>query len=181
MPHPRILPVALALALAFMGAGCAQYYYGGGTLLRPDPIALNYEAADRLMASALLDPGRPLLVATLVHVDQLSQSSRLGRIFSEQLASRLTQRGMLVRELKLHGSVLAKSDEGELMLSREAQNLGQSQDAQAVLVGTYAPTANTVYVNAKLVNPVTGTVLAAVDYAVPIDADMRGLLQRYGG
>jgi TolB-like protein len=161
------------LASATLLGGCASYYYGeGGT----DPIELNYAAADKLLAAPLLDTGRPVLVATLVHVDQLDRSSRLGRLFSEQLASRLVQRGFLVRELKLRGSVLMKPGEGELLLSREALDASKVQDAQAVLVGTYAPSAKTVYINLKLVSPVTGTVMAAVDYTVPLDTDMRGLL-----
>ena len=42
-----------------------------------------------------------MIVATLVSVDHLGESSRLGRMFSEQIASRFVQRGIPVAEVRL--------------------------------------------------------------------------------
>ena len=117
-----------------------------------------------------------VLVATLVHVDRLTESSRLGRMFSEQIAARMVQRGLRVTEVKLRENLLLQRDQGELLLSREVREVSQAQDAQAVVVGTYAASNSVVYINLKLVNPVGNTVVAAHSYAVPMDENVRALL-----
>ena len=119
---------------------------------------------------------QPVLVATLVHLDRLTESSRLGRMFSEQIAGRMVQRGLKVTEVKMRESLLLQRDQGELLLSREVREVSQAQDAQAVVVGTYAVSASVVYISLKLVNPVGNTVVAAHNYAVPMDENVRALL-----
>lgn len=173
-----------AAALATAGlAGCAtspmhSYYYGSaaGGMPHTNLIEMNEHAADALLQTAPLDPRQPVLVATLVHVDRLTESSRLGRMFSEQIAARLVQRGLRVTEVKLRESLLLERHQGELLLSREVREVSQAQDAQAVVVGTYAASNTVVYINLKLVNPVGNTVVAAHSYAVPMDENVRALL-----
>lgn len=171
-----------ALALAGL-AGCAtspmhSYYYGttAGSLSHTNLIEVNERAADALLQTAPLDARQPVLVATLVHVDRLTESSRLGRMFSEQIAARMVQRGLRVTEVKLRENLLLQRDQGELLLSREVREVSQAQDAQAVVVGTYAASNSVVYINLKLVNPVGNTVVAAHSYAVPMDENVRALL-----
>lgn len=184
----------IACLVALVGAmalpGCARYYYGApsegaprqpihglqGENVRTDLLQANYRAVDVLLHGAVLDPQRSVLVATLVNVDRLGESSRLGRIFSEQIAGRLVQRGVAVTELKLRESVALQPRQGELLLSRELHEVSQLHDAQAVVVGTYAVSPHTLYVSLKLVSPVGNTVVAASDYALPMDENVRGLL-----
>lgn len=154
-----------------------SYYYGerpGAS--RSNLIEVNERAADTLLQTAPLDASKPVLVATLVNVDRLTESSRLGRMFSEQIAARLVQRGLRVTEVKLRENLLLSRDQGELLLSREVREVSQAQDAQAVVVGTYAVSSTVVYINLKLVNPVGNTVVAAHNYAVPMDENVRALL-----
>jgi TolB-like protein len=168
-----------ALALLAL-PGCANYYYGdraGPGLLRTDLIEANERAADALLLQARLDPLQPVLVATLVNVDWLFESSRLGRIFSEQISARLVQRGLRVTEVKLRESLLLEPAQGEILLSREAREVSRAQNAQAVVVGTYAVSATVLYISLKVVNPVGNTVAAAHSYAVPMDDNVRALLK----
>ena len=112
------------LALAAAMPGCAHYYYygeRGGPAVRSDVLQTNYEAADRLLQTAPLDPRRSVIVATLVSVDHLGESSRLGRIFSEQIAGRMVQRGLRVTEVKLRDNLVLNRDQGELLLTREVR------------------------------------------------------------
>jgi len=170
----------LCASLAVLGLqGCTSYYYGdraGPGLLRTDLIDANERAADALLQQVPLDPAQPVLVATLVNVDRLGESSRLGRIFSEQIAGRMVQRGLRVSEVKLRDSLLLQPGQGELLLSREAREVSQAQNAQAVVVGTYAVSATVLYISLKLVSPVGNTVLAAHNYALPVDDNVRALL-----
>ena len=155
-----------------------SYYYGNsaGGMSRTDLIEFNERATDALLLSAPLDPSQPVLVATLVNVDRLNESSRLGRIFSEQIAGRMVQRGLRVTEVKLRDNLVLHREQGELLLSREVREVSQAQNAQAVVVGTYAVSASVVYISLKLVNPVGNQVIAAHNYAVPADENVRTLL-----
>ncbi len=181
--------VAVGTAVAVLGlSGCASYYYGDSaqvghsvspralTQPRTQLLLANYHAVDVLLQGVQLDPHRSVLMATLVNIDRLDQSSRMGRIFSEQISGRLVQRGVLVTELKLRESVSLQPYQGELLLSRELSEVSNQHDAQAVVVGTYAVSAQTVYISLKLVNPVGNTVMAASDYELELDDNMRSLL-----
>ncbi|KQO21084.1 FlgO family outer membrane protein [Acidovorax sp. Leaf78] len=179
----RAMHTLAAACLALGLQGCASnpmhsYYYGdrAGGISRSDLIETNERAADALLQYAPLDARQPVLVATLVNVDRLTESSRLGRIFSEQIAGRLVHRGLRVTEVKLRDNLLLQRDQGELLLSREVREVSQAQDAQAVVVGTYAVSTTVVYISLKLVNPVGNTVVAAYNYAVPMDENVRALL-----
>lgn len=173
-----------AAVLATLGIqGCASnpvstYYYGDrtGGGVRTDLIEVNERATDALLLHAVLDANQPVLVATLVNVDRLNESSRLGRIFSEQIAGRMVQRGLRVTEVKLRESLVLHRDQGELLLSREAREVSQAQNAQAVVLGTYAMSASMLYLSLKLVNPMGNHVVAAHSYAVPVDENVRMLL-----
>ena len=165
-----------AASLALL-PGCAQYYYGEhATATSTDLVEAKRIAADRLLQDALIDPDRPVLVATLVSVDQLGESSRLGRTITEQISGRLVQRGVLVIEPRMRASLAMSPAQGELLLSREVREVSRSHDAQAVLVGTYAVSVRSVYVSLKLVHPVGNVVVAAVDYTLPMSDNVRGLL-----
>ena len=81
---------------------------------------------------------------------------------------------------QLRDSVALQRDQGELLLSREVRELSQSHDAQAVVVGTYAASASALYISLKLVTPAGNTVVAAHNYAVPMDENVRALLASGG-
>lgn len=147
-----------------------------------DPfIQTNYQAADAMIAS--ISPAHQfpsdatMLVATLVELDALSESSTLGRSISEQVQARLTQRGYSVIEMKLRGQMLMKKDQGELMLSRELQNLRKTHQAEAVVVGTYTLAQKFVYINLKMIGA-DNIVLGAHNYALPLDRNVRAMLNK---
>jgi TolB-like protein len=148
----------------------------------------NYAALDALMkgfqGSAVAGNhvvggnGAPFLVATLANIDQLEQSSTLGRTISEQIASRMTQTGRSVIELKVRNGVYMKRNEGEFLLTREIREVATTHKAQAVVIGTYAESASFIHVNLKLVDPSTSIVIAAHDYTLPLDRQNRSMLTR---
>jgi TolB-like protein len=139
----------------------------------------NYKATDALVLSLTrqLDPNVPLIVATLVSIDELTESSRLGRTISEQIGSRLTHSGFQVIELKLRNNIFVKQTEGELLLSREISEIMKNHKAQAVVVGTYSTANNLVYVNLKMVSNFDNVIVAAHDYILPIDRNVSSLLR----
>ena len=54
--------------------------------------------------------------------------------------------------------------------------MARSHPAQAAVVGTYAVSAHQVFVSLKLVRPQGNEVVAAYDYALPMDGNVRALL-----
>lgn len=178
--------VAACLLGAAALPGCAGYYYGekyGPTLgttvdamLRSDLVEASYRATDALLKTVALDPTQPVVVTTLVNVERPSESSRLGRIVAEQIAGRMVQHGVLVTEMTLRDASVVPRDQGELLLPRPLRDAVRTQGAQTAVVGSYAVSARQLYISLKLIGPPGNAVLAAHDYAVPMDEDVRAML-----
>lgn len=172
-----------ALAVALL-AGCANT-----SPPRPDPtyeeaaaskfVITNRDAINKLIAGFDLGPtgDTPVLVATIVNVNDTRRSAPLGRTLSEQYASHMVNAGFNVKEVKLRGDVFVKEETGELLLSREVKDIAQSHHANYVLVGTYSPAATVTYVSLKFVRTEDSRIIRGYDYALPNDKDINKLLQ----
>ena len=141
-------------------------------------ISANYIAADRLISGSqrAILKDIPIIVATLVKLDNLDTSSNLGRLVSEQLTSRLTQLGYSVPQLKLRDSIFVRSNQGEMVLSRDIHKIAVSHHAQAIVAGTYAVGADVVYVHVELIDSTTGHAISAYDYVIPMIPQVKVLL-----
>lgn len=99
------------------------------------------EAVDELLSNCnrKLSMDRPIIVASLVSVDDIHKSSTYGRMAAEIIGNRFTQHGYQIKELKMNqNQIYIKRREGEFILSRDIQNIASKHDVQAVVVGTYA-------------------------------------------
>lgn len=176
---------ATAAALSFLlltGSACAP------TPTKKEPsfdsaaqngfIPANQQAATALLglAKSSLIPGQPLIVATLVDINVLERSSTMGRMVSEQISAAFSRAGYAMVEMKFRENVYMKRTEGELLLTREINEVAKLHNAQAVIVGTYAVAADVAFINLKVVQPGSNLVLAAHDYALPLDANVRAML-----
>ena len=120
---------------------------------------------------------RERAVLTVLPIDHGFTNAEVSLI-SEQVASRMTQMGYSVLELKIRNGVYMKRNEGEFLLTREIKEVASTHNAQAVVVGTYAESATLVHVNLKIVNPATIVILAAYDYALPLDKQIASLIRK---
>ena len=118
----------------------------------------------------------PVLVATVVNVNDLSRAAPLGRTLSEQYATSMAATGFNVKEIKLRGDLYVREGAGELMLSRELKDIARSHNASLVLVGTYSAAASYTYVSLKLVRTEDSRIIRGYDYALPNDRDVQRLL-----
>ena len=141
-------------------------------------ISSSQSAIDKLLAGVNRESigQAPVLVATVVNVNDLSRAAPLGRTLSEQYASQMVASGLHVKEIKLRGDVFVKEGAGELLLSREIKDIAKSHNASMVLVGTYSTAASFTYVSLKLVRTEDGRILNGHDYALPNDRDVQRLL-----
>lgn len=180
----RLLTLPGVLVAAVL-AGCATPPQGAAVPTYEQAAAqpfikANRDAAQQLVAGLPPLEIGPLLVATVVDVNDLRVSSPLGRTLSEQYASAIAAAGVDVREMKLRGDVFVREQTGELLLSREIKDIARTHHARAVLVGTYSVAGNFVYVSVKLVRTDTSQILRGYDYALPMDAEVRRLVRRPG-
>lgn len=177
----------LGALIAIFLAGCA----GGERPVRQlsyeeaansELIAANYKAASALIAQARLSLAveQPVMIATVVNINQLESSSAFGRLVSEHISAKFSQSGFRMVEMKARKNVYMKRNEGELLLTREIKDIAAEHNAQAVVVGLYAVSTDLVFVNLKVIHPNGNQVLAAYDYAVPHDNNIRALLQTAG-
>ncbi|OJU92911.1 MAG: hypothetical protein BGO13_05095 [Burkholderiales bacterium 66-5] len=176
--------LALGLVASVFAAGCAQQ----SAQIRPEPtyqqaaqapmLQSSRDAVQRLLSGldiAATGPG-PVLVATVVNINDLSRAAPLGRTLSEQYATAMAMSGFDVKEIKLRGEVFVKQDAGELLLSREIKDIARQHNASMVVVGTYSAAANFTYVSLKLVRMEDSRIIRGYDYALPVDRDVKQLL-----
>ena len=177
-------PLALTLAGALFAAGCAQ---------TPPPVRVeptyqeaaaapmvksSQEAVEQLLANldiSATGPG-PVLVATVVNVNDTMRSAPLGRTLTEQYANAMAALGFDVKEVKLRGELFVREGTGELLLSREVKDIARSHNASMVLVGTYSAAAKFTYISMKLVRMEDSRIIRGHDYALPNDRDVQRLL-----
>ena len=183
----RLTSIA-ALASAAAIVGCSTQPAQPVSTVRVEPTYQNAEASNFLASSqdaiaklaANVNPGNvgtgPVLVATVVNVNNMGTSSPLGRTLSEIYANQMAAKGFHVKEVKLRGDLYVREGTGELMLSREMRDIARSQNAAMVLVGTFSPAANFTYVSLKLVRTEDSRIVRGYDYALPNDRDVQRLL-----
>lgn len=98
--------------------------------------------------------------ATFVNIDNLYQTSTFGRVCAEDLANELKRRGFDVVEIRRSQDLMISRRSGELALSRDSAELFESYQANALLVGTYALTAQQVWLSVRLVRAADNRLVA---------------------
>ncbi len=102
----------------------------------------------------------PCIVTTLADVDDLSRSSRFGRVMAEALGAEIFRIGGVVREAKMTGTVALSPGEGEFGLSRDAVETAKAVSASSIVAGTYGVGIDSVAITVKLIDITNGNVLS---------------------
>ncbi|WP_157470145.1 FlgO family outer membrane protein [Desulfobulbus elongatus] len=179
-----LLPGFLLAALLVL-CGCSRF---NGTRLEPvlggdiDLVALGDRVAETLVSRPVpplipQQPDQPILVATLVNNDDLNDTSNFGRSFQNNITAGFVKRGYAVREIKLRRELLVQMYKGELMLTRDIQELAAAtQRAQAVVVGTYTLANRVMYLSVRLVSPRNQAIRAVYEDKLYLDDNNLRLL-----
>lgn len=190
-PQCRTLQFVLTLAALLLLTSCSSFnctrlenLLGEDT----DLIKLSYAIADTLIQRAMpplfpSHPDMPILVTTLVDNNNLSQTSRFGRILQEHIASRFVQLGYTVKEIKLTSTLQINPGSGETILSRDLALLTGEQQTQAIFAGTLSHANNIMYISTRIINPLNSNIIATSDYRLCMDENilaMFGLQQQDG-
>ena len=172
------------LVMAFGFGGCGKNFRPGGTasVVTPDFFGIGEEIAIKLEQNFRhsTGKGRRLIMTTIVDIDDLYRTSRFGRTLTEALSTRLFRHGFGVLEIRKGDELLVKSKSGELMLTRNAALLAKQQNAEAIVVGTYSITPNSVIVNVKMLDTASQDVLSVAGIEIQRSPNINHLLSGSG-
>jgi len=153
----------------------------------PAEMAMELKLRIRQLSLQLLDNVQEngfnesvVIVTTFVNLNDLYETSALGRIMSEQLIGELQKAGTEVIDARMSTSLQISEGFGEYALSRDMSQLSYVHDAQAVVVGTYSVAAEEVIVNARLLHQANGSVLSSASIVFPTDTLTAALLRDPG-
>lgn len=155
---------------------------GGSSLGAPAGVStdlgrLIYLGAQTVVDRAgVIDRSKQILVSTMVSIDDFNESSTFGRLASQLIANRLSQRGYLVRDVTYMGALAVQPGTGELVLSRDATRLTRALDAQAIIAGTYAVAGREIFLNIRLLRADDGAIISSADVVVPLDHNTEALV-----
>ncbi|MBU0484778.1 MAG: hypothetical protein KKB30_09730 [Proteobacteria bacterium] len=115
-------------------------------------------------------------VSTFVNLDNLYQTSSLGRYLSEQLITDLQLSGVEVVEVRKTPAILIKQQAGEYGMSRDMDELSFVHSSQAMVVGTYTFVDDQIFLNARLLRNKDKVVLSSASMVFGLDQISGGLL-----
>ena len=192
--------LAAALAAPLLAAACAQPGADSAGGAAPDLTQVSRSIAgdlaervagasragdtsgtgDTAGAASALDTDEPVLVSTIVNVNDLRTASPMTRMLTEQIGGALNRHGFDVKEIKLRRNLLVERG-GEYLLSRDVKEIAADQDAGAVMTGTYAMNENVLVVNVRLLDAETASVIASASRQIGVSEEMRGLGHQTAG
>ncbi|MBF0159932.1 MAG: hypothetical protein HQL58_10470 [Magnetococcales bacterium] len=152
-----------------------------------DLVDMSHKMADALAVELIkrypgfLQQNNPVLVASFVTRGDLDSSSELGLLIADHVASRLTQQGFTVLEPKLTREVALRVQQGDFVLSRDADKLPKEYKIYAVVTGTYTQGYGMVDFTTRMIRVQNQQVLASVDARLPIGLVTHDLLRDVGG
>lgn len=102
---------------------------------------------------------RPTVITSFVDLNNLSETSALGRLMGEHFMHQLQIRGWNVTDMRMTRDLII-NEEGEFSLSRELKRLRGSMAAANVVTGTYTPTVDGILVSVRVLDLATGQVVS---------------------
>ena len=116
----------------------------------------------------------PVVVTSFVNLDNMKETSSLGRLIAENLIHELQVRGWKVFDIRLAKDIVVKP-QGEFSITRDIRNIRNYYRVNSVITGTYVITSNSVIVNARIIDVKSGVVVSTGQIVLPIE-DVSSLL-----
>jgi TolB-like protein len=109
----------------------------------------------------------PFAVASVVALDDVSHTNKLGFLLQEHLLHELQARGFKVVDFKLLNDQIQVTKDGDFTFSRNPKKLKKSYDISQVVSGTYAFEAEGVVVNLRAIDTKTGVISSTAQGYLP--------------
>ncbi|HSW62724.1 MAG TPA: FlgO family outer membrane protein [Dissulfurispiraceae bacterium] len=113
---------------------------------------------------------QPIVITTFVNLDNLRETSRLGRLLSENLMHEMHVRKWSIVDFRLVSNLLI-TESGEFSLARDIKKIKETYRVGGIVTGTYLITNDTVMVNARFMDTDTGMVLSTGQVAIPTEGN----------
>jgi TolB-like protein len=123
-----------------------------------------------------IDPG-PIGITSFVNLDDLNATSSFGRLIGEQVMSELSIKGFEVVELRQATALRFLEPDGEFSLSRDVESLKREQKLGGIVVGTYSASPERVYLNIRLIDPASSSVLSAASAEIAKTSEIKRMLR----
>jgi TolB-like protein len=166
---PLLAPLYLAAVLAALPVGAQTT---APATSGPLPAANGFKAHIQGLANQLVGNADPkseeafYLVGSFLNLNDLSETSPLGRLIAESLIHELQVRSWRIFEPRLMQHVMINPS-GEFALSRDAKQLRESFGISGVITGTFAATGPHMVINARVINTQTGLVVSSAHMQIP--------------
>ncbi|WFP49361.1 FlgO family outer membrane protein [Methylomonas sp. EFPC3] len=169
--------MVLMLAGLTVLSGCSRLYYYSSSIDDDDLVEVSYDAIGWLLADLRqpLPKGSLVVINSLVNVDDMGQTLPFGRIISDQLSSALHRSGYRVMGMELPTEIFAKNEAGILELPEKTKEALNNVGAKAIVIGSYAPGRDNVYVSLRVVDIASQNVVSSTDYSVAMGPDAKVL------
>lgn len=116
------------------------------------------------------------LLTTFVELDDVKKSSTFGRLLSEGIGNSLIKRGLSILEIKSDQEITVDPRTGELILSRNPNEVGGQLNAKYVITGTYTIGANSVLISARIMELPEKKIISATLKEILKTPQIAGLL-----
>lgn len=175
-----IVAAASVLAAAQPASAFDLRSWHVGGLPQPRRLGMGeliYAATEVMVQRAdIVAHDRPILVTTIVSVNDYTRSSTFGRLASQLVTSRLAQHEFLIKDATYMRALSIRPETGEVVLSRDVRDLGASLSAQAVVTGTYAVAGEFIYLNLRMVSALDGSIISTSDVVIPLNLNTEPLV-----
>ena len=117
--------------------------------------------ADQMFSTMVVKPNvEAIAITSFVDLNQLNKTSHFGRIMGESFFNELHSRGLKVADFRGQRTLIVNAD-GEFFLSRDVKKLNSTVTTKYALVGTYSRVKEGVIINARIIDNLTGVVVAS--------------------
>jgi TolB-like protein len=117
-----------------------------------------------------------VVICSFVDLKKMTRTSSLGRHLAEQMMTAFQQYRYRVVELRQATDIVVQEKRGEFGLSRDQERLRNSASARAMLTGTYSVAGEFVFLNARVIDSLDGTLLSSASVALRRSQTVNALL-----
>ncbi|MFQ5431190.1 MAG: FlgO family outer membrane protein [Nitrospinota bacterium] len=172
--------VALIFSIGMLSASCVTGFVPKSSYQKSatDRFGTHYlakEIFNNLRTPAVINS--PTIITSFVDLNELEKTSVFGRLMAEKLLDELSRKGFQVVEVRRAQDLFIKKSVGEMILTREINELASVTKARTVLAGTYVATSEGVIINARLIDIKSPEILSTVSYEVELTEEIENLIR----
>jgi TolB-like protein len=174
----KIIKPIIPFLIASVFTGCLSTICNSSQI-DSNSFEIMHQNDQETLSNFKIKKDRPIIVTTFVNIDAIdaqNKTSTLGRTIQEDIKSILVNKHYNVIELTLRKSIFIKKNDGEFILSRDIKKIANKQQVYAIITGTYTVGYNKILVNIEAINPANDKIIYSSSYTLPLDNNMRKLL-----